>query len=84
MFVTLHRSGQNALFVRAGTPLTEIPLHVIQWLGVVETSEDAELEDDTPMLALSPMEIMRHIEADGYCALGALSRRQLFQQMFLG
>lgn len=71
MFITLHRSGPRALFVRAGTPLAEIPLHIVHWLGPIDSSSDAELDTDTPMLGVKPMAILKHIRIHGFCTLDA-------------
>ncbi len=69
MFITIHRHGQRALFVRAGTPITEVPLYALHWLGTIESSADAELKADTPMLGLSPPAILYDITVHGFCVV---------------
>lgn len=69
MFVTLHRNGLRAIFVRTGTPLDQIPPEALRWLGRIERSDDAELNDNTPMLGLSPSAIIFEISVNGYCVL---------------
>lgn len=69
MLITIHRRGHRAIFVCAGTPLTQVPREALQWLGTVESSADAELEETTPLLGLTPAAILYDITVHGYCAL---------------
>ncbi|GJG96736.1 hypothetical protein [Cupriavidus pauculus] len=69
MFITIHRHGPRALFVRAGTLITEVPLYALHWLGTIESSADAELKVDTPMLGLSPPAILYDITVHGFCVV---------------
>ncbi len=69
MFITIHRHGPRALFVRAGAPITRVPLDILHWLGTIESSADAELTADTPMLGLTPSAILYDITVHGFCVV---------------
>lgn len=69
MYITLHRSGCRAIFVRTGTPLTRIPPEIFRWLGPIQCSDEAELDEDTPLLGLRPAAIVYDILTRGYCVV---------------
>ncbi len=69
MFITLHRSGQRPLFVRAGTPWEQIPLYVLRWLGHIDQSADAEMTDEMHIMGLRASAILYDILVHGYCML---------------
>jgi len=71
MFITLHRSGSRALFVRAGTSLSQIPPEALVWLGTIDISVDSELDATTPLLGLSPSAILYDLTIHGYCVVDA-------------
>ncbi len=71
MFITLHRNGPRALFVRAGTTLEQVPPEALAWLGAIETSVDSELDAKTPMLGLNPSAILYDLTVHGYCVVDA-------------
>jgi len=65
--VTLYRSAGRALFVRAGSRPEDLPSYVLKWLGEVESIEEAEFSETTPMIGISAAAVMYDLIAHGYC-----------------
>ncbi len=69
MNIRLLRNRDRALFLPADRSLMECPLDVRQWLGQPEHEAIAVLAPDTPMVGISPSEILEELRRRQWCAL---------------